>query len=116
MRLQGNIFYGNSGNYNKDFIVNDNLEDNFDNVKAEAINKSRPEIVKYPILSKQINPTYNKITIVYGDMDIYQTSKNFVIDRFPTAEKYTISNCGHLPWLHNFVEFKKVMEEHYGNL
>jgi proline iminopeptidase len=71
-------------NYNDGFVKTDNLGIDFDNLKSAPINKTRPEIVKYPILSTQENPPY-KITIVYGDQDIYQSSKDFVVNRYPTA-------------------------------
>jgi proline iminopeptidase len=99
-------------NYNDDFIKTENLGIDFDNLKSEPINKTRPEIVKYPIPRKQENPNY-KITIVYGDQDIYKTSMDFVINRYPTAKVYTIQNCGHIPWLHNPTDYKEILRRHY---
>ena len=99
-------------NYNFDFIKTAHLGVDFDNLKADPINKTRPEIVKYSILNKQENPNY-KISIVYGDRDIYKGSKDFVINRYPTAKVWTIKNCGHIPWLHNPIEFKTILEKHY---
>ena len=64
------------------------------------------------ILKKQENPNY-KITIVYGDRDIYKASKDFVINRYSTAKVLIIKDCGHLPWLHNPAEFKTILEKHY---
>jgi proline iminopeptidase len=99
-------------NYNDDFIKTDNLGIDFGNLKSASINKTRPEILKYPILQKQENPKY-KITIVYGDQDIYKTSKDFVIHRYPTAKTWTIKNCGHIPWLHNPTDYKEILKKHY---
>jgi proline iminopeptidase len=99
-------------NYNDDFIDTDVLEEDFDNLKAEPINRTRPQIVRYPLLARQERPGY-KITIVYGDRDIYQSSKNFVLHRFPSATVMTIKNCGHIPWLHNPAAYKAVLENHY---
>jgi proline iminopeptidase len=78
-----------------------------------AINRTLKEIVKSPELKDFTDPRF-KITIVYGDHDIYEDSKNFVINRHPAAKVWTVENCGHLPWLHNPVKFKEVLREHYG--
>ena len=99
-------------NYNDDFINTESLVIDFENLKADPINKTRPEIVKYPILNKQEKPNY-KITIVYGDQDIYKSSKDFVINRYPTAKRITINKCGHIPWLHTPTEYKTLLENHY---
>ena len=99
-------------NYNDGFIKTDNLGIDFENLKAAPINKTRPEIIKYPLLKNLTNSNF-KITVVYGDQDIYKSSKNFVINRYPTAKVITIPNCGHIPWLHNPTEYKKIMENHY---
>lgn len=99
-------------NYNNDFVKLENSGNEFENLKAAPINKTRPEIIKYPLLQKQLNPDY-KITIVYGDQDIYQSSKDFVINRYPTANVFTIKNCGHIPWLHNPTDYKTILEKHY---
>jgi proline iminopeptidase len=99
-------------NYNDDFVKTDNINVNFDNLKAQPINKTRPEIMKYPILKRQENPSF-KITILYGDQDIYKSSKEFVINRFPTANILMINNCGHIPWLHNPTKFNEILKQHY---
>lgn len=99
-------------NYNDDFIKTESLAVDFSNLKAKPINRTRPEIIKYPLLKKQLNPHF-KVSIVYGDKDIYQSSKNFVTERYPTAEVFTITNCGHIPWLHNPKEYTAAMKNHY---
>ena len=99
-------------NYNDDFIETEHLGVDFDNLKAAPINRTRPEIIKYPLLQTLADPKF-KITIVYGDQDIYKASKNFVISRYPTAEITTIPNCGHIPWLHNPTEYAKILTTHY---
>lgn len=99
-------------NYNKGYATSAN-EIDFQNVEATPINQTRKEIRKYPMLEICQNPNF-KITIVYGDGDIYNGSKNFVINRYPTAKVQMIENCGHFPWQHNLVRFKSVMAEHYG--
>jgi len=101
-------------NYNEGFIATDHsdLTDDFDLLKAEPINKTRPEIIKYPLLTGLEKPDF-KITIVYGDQDIYTTSKNFVINRYPTAQVFTLSNSGHIPWLHHPEAYNNVVRNHY---
>jgi proline iminopeptidase len=99
-------------NYNDGFIETDNLGVDFDNLKAAPINRTRPKIIKYPLLQKMTDPMF-KITIVYGDQDIYKASKDFVINRYPTAKIATIKNCGHIPWLHNPIEYTKILSIHY---
>lgn len=99
-------------NYNKGF--QDAASDDFDlsNVRAEPINKTRPEIIKYALLDNKKNTGY-PITILYGDQDIYGESKSYVIDRYPSATVHTLSNCGHLAWIHNPEDFTKIVKAHY---
>ena len=101
-------------NYNEGFIATDHpdLADDFDLLKAEPINKTRPEIIKYPLLTGLEKPDF-KITIVYGDQDIYTTSKNFVINRYPTAHLFTLSSSGHIPWLHHPEAYNNIVMSHY---
>ena len=99
-------------NYNEGFVENDSLDIDFDNLKAAPVNKTRAEIVKYPVLNGLVNPGF-KISILYGDQDIYKTSKDFVIERYPTASVFTIPNSGHIPWLHNPEEYNNIVTEHY---
>ena len=108
----GRLFRQVMINYNKGFIPNENPAIDFTNLKASPINKTRPEIIKYPVLEILANPMF-KITIVYGDQDIYQSSKEFVVKRYPTATVHTIKNCGHIPWLHNIVDYSKILQNHY---
>lgn len=101
-------------NYNDGFLptgTSDNSKD-FNLLKAVPINKTRPEIIKYPLLKGLSNPDF-KITILYGEQDIYKTSRNFVIDRYPTAKVFIVLNSGHIPWLHNPKGHKDIMDNHY---
>lgn len=99
-------------NMNVDFGQQNRPDMNYDVISAEPINKTRPEIKKYPLLTIQEQPTY-KITILYGDKDIYQTSQQFVINRYPTAKRVILSNCGHIPWQQNPDEFILALKGHY---
>lgn len=99
-------------NYNDGFVKTDSLGIDFDNLKAEPINKTRKGIVKYPLLKTLIHSPY-KITIVYGDQDIYKNSKDFVINRYPTANVQIIEHSGHIPWLHNPTKYQKILRLHF---
>lgn len=99
-------------NYNDEFVKIGDLGIDFDNLKAAPINKTRKEILKYPILKQMPNPDFD-IGIVYGDKDIYKGSKDFVISRYPSAKVWTIENCGHIPWLHNPKKYKEILTEHF---
>jgi pimeloyl-ACP methyl ester carboxylesterase len=99
-------------NYNEDFVRTDNLTIDFDNLKAAPINRTRKEIAKYPVLLSMPNPGF-KISIAYGDKDIYKSSKNFVLSRYPTASTYTLENSGHIPWLHNPEKYRTILSEHF---
>ena len=99
-------------NYNTGFIDVKTIDIDFDNLKAAPINKTRPQIVQYPVLQRQLQPAF-RVTVVYGDQDIYTASKNFVIERYPTAAVHTIPNCGHIPWLHNPDAYQQVLNMHY---
>lgn len=78
-------------NYNEDFVRTDNLTIDFDNLKAEPINRTRKEITQYPVLKQILNPGFI-VSIVYGDQDIYKNSKNYVLSRYPTANTYILEN------------------------
>jgi proline iminopeptidase len=101
-------------NYNKDFVRPDSWKINLDLVKAAPVNRTREEIRKYPILN-QFDHRELKITIVYGDQDIYRSSKEFVIRRYPAAKVWTIENSGHNPWIHNPPKFATVLGSHFGH-
>ncbi len=98
-------------NLNKDFGIISNF--NFEHLTATAINATIREVKKYQLLKKCTNPNF-KITITYGNDDIYQYSMNYVKDRYPTANIITIPQSGHIPWLHNPSEFKNIILSHYG--
>lgn len=100
-------------NYNSGFVESAHQGIEFDYLSAKAVNKTRPQIVAYPVLSPMPNPEF-RISIVYGDGDIYQASKNFVAERYPTAQIFTLPHCGHIPWLHNPEGYREVLKKHFG--
>ena len=99
-------------NYNKGFNMEGLMSFDLQHVKADPINKTRKHILNYPVLEK--DPGFNfKVTITYGDNDIYGESKHHLNERYPSGKFYTIEKCGHLPWLHNRSAFDKILRNHY---
>lgn len=99
-------------NYHSEFEEINIQSEDLSGIFAEPINKTRKEIIKYkslPIMNKPEFP----ICITYGLKDIYGESKNELIERYPTGELFEISECGHIPWVHNPVEFDNVMRRFY---
>ncbi len=90
-----------------------NIEDDFySKIHSKPINKTRKEIVNYKSLTNFLNPKF-PIIITYGDNDIYGESRDELPKRFPTANIKTIQGSGHIPWKHNYNEFKKILIEFY---
>lgn len=100
-------------NYTRGFDFDGNGSINLENVKAAPINKTRKHLRKYPVLEAMKNPSF-KITITYGEKDIYSESKKYLLERYSTAGIFTIENCGHLPALHNKEKFAGLLDAHYG--
>ena len=99
-------------NYHRDFQTIKIREEELAGIAAEPINKTRKEIINYKLLEKIENPLF-PICISYGEHDIYGESKIKLIERFPTANIYEIKDCGHIPWLHNTLEFEKIAAKFY---
>ncbi|MCB0629777.1 MAG: alpha/beta fold hydrolase [Saprospiraceae bacterium] len=81
-------------------------------VRAQPINHTRKYIISYPSLPKMPEPPF-PVAITYGDDDIYGTSRQAVIDRYPTAELMMISGSGHIPWLHQPQQFCEILHSFY---
>ena len=99
-------------NYHSDFQEIEINEEELTGIFTEPINKTRKEIIKYKSLERVENSPF-PICISYGENDVYGQSKINAIERFPTARIYEIENCGHIPWLHNPIEFRKILTEFY---
>lgn len=101
-------------NYNKDFdstfVATGEM---VKNVRAGPINKTRPHIVAYPLLTEAIDYRF-PIMVTYGEKDIYGESKQHVKNRFPKATFLEIENAGHIAWRHNPEKFNKILAEFYG--
>ena len=87
-------------------------EDELNKIFADPINKTRKEIIKYKPLPITNNPLF-PICITYGEKDVYGNSKNKLLERYPTGELYEIEESGHIPWLHNPVEFEQILSKFY---
>lgn len=81
-------------------------------IRAKAINQTTKKILQAPLLP-EIILTGSKITITFGDNDIFGESKKYVIQRYPTAAILFIPASGHIPWSHNQKAFVKILEDHY---
>ena len=99
-------------NYHRDFQDIKINEEELTGIFAEPINKTRKEIMNYKSLKKVEHPPF-PICISYGEHDIYGESKIKLMERFPTAKVYEIKDCGHIPWLHNILEFEKTVTKFY---
>ena len=80
--------------------------------KARAINGLTKAILKHPVLQPQTTPPY-KITVTYGDRDIYGTSPKWVWERYPTAKFVTIPGSSHMHWLQNPKVFLATLAKHF---
>ncbi len=99
---------------NKGYGVSNLIQLMTEHLEARTINRTNKEILLHPVLKPQLNPGF-KITITYGDDDIYYgNSPNYVIKRYPTASSFIIPGSSHFSWLHNKEEFFRIMAEHYG--
>jgi proline iminopeptidase len=83
-------------NYNKEFDPTFKATDAMvENVRAEPINKTRPQILQYPLLKNATDYRF-PIIVTYGEKDIYGKSKEHVRGRFPKATFAEIENAGHI--------------------
>ena len=100
-------------NYNKEFDPTFTATDEMvKNVRAEPVNKTRRQILKYPLLKESVDPCF-PIIVTYGQKDIYGASKQEVKNRFPRAVFMEIENTGHIPWRHNPGKFNNILFEFY---
>ncbi|GHA56117.1 alpha/beta fold hydrolase [Pontibacter akesuensis] len=99
-------------NCNKGYEVSNTVPVYVELLSATAINSTVKEILRYPILPRQPHPGY-KITITYGDDDIYGDSPRYVRERYPTATVAIIPRSSHFQWLHNPEAFFHVLAAHF---
>ncbi len=100
-------------NYHKEFDPTFRATDAMvENVRAEPINRTRPQILRYPLLKDAVDYRF-PILITYGERDIYGPSRQFVKARFPEAGIIEIEGAGHLAWKQNKRRFDAILRDFY---
>ncbi|WP_207434883.1 alpha/beta fold hydrolase [Sabulibacter ruber] len=107
-----NFFWQALENFSRGFKESHPEKFSVECVKASAINQTVKSILAAPLLPKEMHPGC-KTTITYGDQDIFGDSKNYVLQRYPSADVRFIPGSGHIPWSHNQKGFVKVLKEHF---
>lgn len=101
-------------NYNQGFDLTFPVTDKMvENVRSEPINKTRSNIIRYPILEDSKVQKF-RISLAYGDNDIYGVSKEHVTKRYPHADLLIFKNAGHIAWVQNPGKFNESLSEFYG--
>jgi proline iminopeptidase len=100
-------------NYNSDFNIEEQNLNWLEGVRSEPINATRKSISNYPILKNMEDPEF-RVTITYGEKDIYGKSSEYVKNRYKGAQIFIIKNSGHIPWLHNRDRFIQILYSHFG--
>jgi proline iminopeptidase len=83
-----------------------------DLLHAKVINRTNKSVLLHPTPKGLPDPGF-RITVTYGDDDIYGSSPKYVRKRYPTANIITIPKCSHIHWLHNGDAFFDVLADHY---
>lgn len=99
-------------NYHKGIIDHRTDQDELKMIYAEPINQTRKEIIRYKPLDKMGDAPF-RVTITFGEMDVYQSSLEKHRARFPKATFYELNASGHIPWLHTPKDFERVISQHF---
>lgn len=83
-----------------------------ENVRAEPINKTRPNILEYPLLKNGVDYPF-PVMVTYGEKDIYGDSKLHVKNRYPKARIVVIEHAGHIASRQNKNMFIRILDEFY---
>lgn len=100
-------------NCNKGYQVENPVPVLVNHIYAKPINRTNLSLLFYHKL-EQYAPPELKITVTYGDNDIFGESTKYVKERLPSATFHTIPGTSHFPWLQNQEAFYKVLAAHYG--
>lgn len=101
-------------NCNKGYQVENPVPVQVDHIYARPVNRTNMALMFYPPLEPYAPPGL-KITVTYGDDDIYGESTKYAKERLPTASFVTIPGSSHFPWLQNKEAFYKVLSNHFGS-
>jgi CubicO group peptidase (beta-lactamase class C family) len=101
-------------NYHKGFNIPIPDAASFSKISSTPINKTRKSILNYPVLKQMKQPGF-PIQITFGDQDIYGSSQQFTLNRYPSAHFTIIPASGHIPWKHNKEAFEKILLGFYSN-
>ena len=99
-------------NCNRDYRVQQPVQVMVDHLHTRPINRTSLSLLLHPTLRRLPEPGF-KVTVVYGDDDLYDESPKYVRERYPTGTFITIPASSHFPWLHNIEAFFKVLAEHF---
>lgn len=111
-KAYGKFYTQFSINCNRDYRVKDPVQVMVDHINAKPITRTYFSLLLHPTLGKLTDPGF-KITVVYGDDDIFGGSTSYVSERYPTGVVITIPASSHFPWLHNEEAFFKVLADHF---
>lgn len=84
-------------------------------INATAINKTRKNIVSLnnATLDEALRDFSKPVTVLFGSYDIYGESQEFIKNRFPNSIHMILENSGHLPWVQDSANFKKLLNQFY---
>lgn len=111
-KAYGKFYTQFSINCNRDFRVHNPVQVMVDHINAKPITRTYFSLLLHPALQKMPNPGF-RITVVFGDDDIFGDSTAYVRERYPTSTFFILPASGHFPWLHNEEAFFKVLADHY---
>ena len=84
-------------------------------INAIAINKTRKNIIllNNAALDEALMDFNKPVTVLFGSYDIYGKSKELIKVRFPNLNYIILENSGHLAWIQDNRNFKKLLNEFY---
>lgn len=81
-------------------------------VRARAIVKTRRSVLQMDSdeFDRSVRELGIPALVVFGDYDIYGERTADALSRLPNAEAKVLADCGHLPWLQQPEEFRRLLE------
>jgi len=99
-------------NYNKGYNIEPPDDEKLAGINARAGNLTRRNIKNYEFYRTSGQVAY-PVMITFGQHDVYQKSRKYLTEQFPSASVVTIPNSGHTPWKHNWNAFREVIRQFY---